>query len=305
MEVFQEGGNSGDVPVAEAARAVQHALFVAHAGAYWMMLAWQGNPRPELSPGSIVRICSIIDIDHDRMPRDDREKDFQGTPFLFGGIWEFGGRTTLGANTANITARLQRLGRTNRNMTGTALFTEGMDTNPFAFDLFTEMAWRAAPLDLSQWTRDYVRRRYGVSDPHALQAWQVLLATAYNIRVDAVVFNSERDAPQESLFNARPSLTADKASNWSPEAMRYDAAAFQRALPELLRVAPACATSSYDLVDVARQVLANESRRLLPQIKSAYDARQLSLFESLTARWLQLMDLQDRAARQRPFLPGR
>ena len=305
MEVFQEGGNSGDVPVAAAARAVQAALWAAHPGARWMMLAWEGNPRQDLLSGVDRQHLLIIDIDHDRKPRDDRYRDFQGAPFLFGGIWEFGGRTTLGANIANITQRLQRIGRANGNMTGTALFTEGLDTNPFAFDLFTEMAWRSAPLDTSSWTASYVRRRYGVADPDALQAWQVLRRTAYDIRVDDVVFNSERDTPQESLFAARPSLTANRASNWSPEAMRYDAAEFKRALPALLRAAPKLRNETYDLVDVARQTLANESRALLPQIKQAYDAKDRPRFETLTARWLQLMELQDQLlATDRSFLVG-
>ncbi len=110
MEVFQEGGESGDVPVPEAARDVQKALTAAHPDASWMMLAWQGNPRQDLLSGVDRRHLLIIDIDHDRVPRDDRLKDFRGAPFLFGGIWEFGGRTTLGANVENITGRLQRLG---------------------------------------------------------------------------------------------------------------------------------------------------------------------------------------------------
>jgi len=305
MEVFQEGGDSGSVPVPEAARAVQGALWAAHPGASWMMLAWQGNPRPDLLAGVDRQHLLIIDIDHDAVPRDDRQRDFQGAPFLFGGIWEFGGRTTLGANLGNITERLQRLGRSNANMAGTALFTEGADTNPFAFDLFTEMAWRAAPLDMSSWIASYVQRRYGVADPDAIRAWQVLVHTAYDIRVDGVVFNSERDAPQESLFAARPSLTANRASNWSPEAMRYDAAAFKGALPALLRAAPQLRNQSYDLVDVARQTLANESRVLLPQIKDAYDSRDRRQFASLTNRWLRLMELQDELlATDRAFLVG-
>jgi alpha-N-acetylglucosaminidase len=190
-------------------------------------------------------------------------------------------------------------------MAGTAVFTEGMDTNPFAFDLFTEMAWRIAPVDLSGWASDYVQRRYGVSDPHALEAWKVLLDTAYDIRTDGVTFNSERDAAQESLFDACPSLTANRASNWSPEAMRYDAEAFKHALPELLRAAPRLGNSSYDLVDVARQTLANESRRLLPQVKAAFDSRNRVHFEALAARWLRLMDLQEQLlATNRSFLVG-
>ena len=308
MEVFQEGGASGDVPVAQAARAVQDALLAAHPGAGWMMLAWQGNPRADLLSGVDRRHLLIVDIDHDRVPRDDRRRDFNGASFLFGGIWEFGGRTTLGADVGNITERLQRLGRSNDNMAGTAVFTEGMDTNPFAFDLFTEMAWRSEPIDPQRWTADYVQRRYGAADPHALAAWKVLLDTAYGIRIDSVNFNSERDAAQESLFNAQPSLTVNRASNWSPEAMRYDAAKFKDALPAMLQVAPelrASETYRYDLVDIARQTLANQSRLLLPEIKSAYDAKDRPRFGTLTRRWLQLMDLQDELlAANRFFLVG-
>jgi alpha-N-acetylglucosaminidase len=296
MEVFQEGGTSGDVPVPEAARDVQNALSAAHPDASWMMLAWQGNPRQDLLGGVDHRHLFIIDIDHDRVPRDDRLKDFRGAPFLFGGIWEFGGRTTLGASVRNFTERLQRLGRSTGNMVGTAVFTEGLDTNPFAFDLFTEMAWRSEPVDTAQWTADYVRRRYGAADSHALAAWKVLLDTAYDIRIDGVKFNSERDAAQESLFDAQPGLTVNRASNWSPEAMRYDAEEFKRALPLMLQVAPslrASETYQYDLVDIARQTLANESRSLLPQIKAAYDGKDRPRFETLTQRWLHLMDMQD------------
>lgn len=308
MEVFQEGGTSGDVPVPEAARAVQNALSAAHPAASWMMLAWQGNPRQDLLQGVDRRRLVVIDIDHDRVPRDDRNKDFLGAPFLFGGIWEFGGRTTLGANIGNITERLQRLGRTNANMAGTAVFTEGLDTNPFAFDLFTEMAWRGEPVDTARWTADYVRRRYGAADPHALAAWKTLLDSAYGIHVDAVKFNSERDAAQESLFDAQPGLTVNRASNWSPEAMRYNADSFKHALPQMLQVAPALRASEtyqYDLVDIARQTLANESRSLLPQIKTAYDAKDRPRFDSLTRHWLQLMDVQDELlGTNRHFLVG-
>ena len=308
MEIFQEGGASGNVPVAQGARAVQAALLTAHPGADWMMLAWQGNPRQALLSGVDRRHLLIIDIDHNRVPRDDRRKDFRNAPFLFGGLWEFGGRTTLGADIWDITDRLQRLARTNANMAGTAVFTEGMDTNPFVFDLFTEMAWRPDPLDVGTWTAGYVRRRYGAADRHALAAWNVLLHTAYNIRIDSVVFNSERDDAQESLFNAQPGLADNRASNWSPEGMRYSATAFEGALPQMLQVAPALrasATYRYDLVDIARQTLANRSRVLLPRIKTAYDERDRPRFEALTHCWLGLMDLQDRLlASNRAFLLG-
>jgi len=308
LEIFQEGGSSGDVPVREGAHLVQAALEAAHPGAKWMMLAWQGNPQPELLAGVDRDKLFIIDIDHDKVARDDRMTDFKGAPFLFGGIWAFGGRTTLGANIRNYTERLLRIAAANPNMIGTAVFAEGMDTNPFAFDLFTEMAWRDGEVDAAQWTANYVQRRYGAADAHALAAWKALRETAYSIAPDAVEFNSEREAGQESLFAAQPSLDAFQASHWSPVALRYDAKAFAVALPELLRVAPQLRTSEtyrYDLVDVARQTLANESRILLPRIKGAFVAKDRTQFSSLTQRWLALMDLQDRLlSTQRDFLVG-
>jgi len=183
-----------------------------------------------------------------------------------------------------------------------------MDTNPFVFDLFTEMAWRNDPVDRTAWTDGYVRRRYGAADPHALAAWKVLIHTAYDIRVDQVEFNSERDDAQESLFDAQPGLKVNRASNWSPEGMRYSAAAFEQALPQLLQVAPALRageTYRYDLVDIARQTLANESRVLLPRISAAYGEADRPRFEALTRCWLGLMDLQDRLlASNRFFLLG-
>ncbi len=308
MEVFQEGGTAGDVPVAEGARRVHGALAAVHPHALWMMLAWEGNPKQELLAGVDRQRLLIIDIDHNRIPRDDRQRDFQDAPFLFGGLWEFGGRTTLGTDLASFTQRLPAMARANSNMAGTAVFTEGLDTNPFLFDLFTELAWHDAPVDAAEWVRDYAERRYGAADPHALSAWKILLETAYDLRVDGVTFNSERDAGQESLFAAEPTLTANRASNWSPESMRYDPVAFQGALAQLLAISPALRASEayrYDLVDVARQALSNESRLVLPRIATAFAHKDRTEFHALSARWLELMDLQDELlATQQDFLLG-
>jgi membrane-bound inhibitor of C-type lysozyme len=76
-------------------------------------------------------------------------------------------------------------------------------------------------------------------------------------------------------------------------------------LPELLLAGPQLPNTSYDLVDIARQAISNESRTLLPKIRTAYVARDRSLFAKLTHRWLGLMDLQDELlATNRTFLVG-
>jgi len=302
MEIFQEGGGSGDVPVDEGAKRVQTALQRAHPGALWMLMGWQDNPTPQLLAALDPAHTLIADIKQGRAPLDDRDKQFRGIPWLFGGLWEFGGRTTLGAPLYDYAVRFPRMaGQPGNHIVGTAVFTEGMDTNPYAYDLYTEMAWHDQPVDLGTWTDAYALRRYGaltggVADPHAARAWQVLLRTAYGYRADGVEDHGERDAPHDSIFDAQPSLTTTHAASWSPDVLRYNPEDLKPALAELLLVAPALRnteTYRYDLVDVARQVMANEGRGLLPKIKEAYDARDQRAFAQLTAEWLDDMRLQN------------
>lgn len=68
----------------------------------------------------------------------------------------------------------------------------------------------------------------------------------------------------------------------------------------------ATTTYQYDLVDVARQALANWSRKALPELNDAYDLRDEPHFRSLADRWLQRMELQDTLlATNSAFLVGR
>lgn len=298
MELFQEGGTPGDVPVGAAAHAIQRALLRAIPDALWMTLAWQNNPSSELLSAVDRTHLLIVDLDQGRTPREKREQDFMGAGYLFGGLWDFGGRTTLGANLYDYAVRLPRMGlRAGSTMRGTALFSEGLDNNPAAFDLFTEMAWRDEPVDPMEWSGEYARRRYGRDDAHARRAWKILMETAYGGHADGIFDHGERDAPPESLFNAQPNLNAVSASSWSPDRLRYNPEHFGAALVELLQVDPrvrAIATYRYDIVDVARQTLANWSRETLPEIRDAYNRRDEARFRMLEDRWLSMMDLQDR-----------
>ena len=310
METFQEGGVSGDVPVGDGAVAIQRALEIAHPGALWFMMAWQDNPRPQLIDAVDRSHILVADIEQGRVPRESRDTDFKGARWLFGGLWEFGGRTTMGAPLYDYAQRMPRAGtKPGSRLSGIALFTEGLDTNPFAYELYTEMAWHGEPVDLGEWTNAYALRRYGKEDAHASKAWSIIAQTAYGYRADGVKNHGERDAAHESLFNAQPSLTATRNGTWSPDVMRYDPEALKPALTELLQVAPPLRTSAsyrYDLTDLTRQVLANESRRVLPLIRSAYEAKDQAAFKKLTDQWMNAMTSEDKLlSTNEHFLLGR
>ncbi|WP_371673044.1 alpha-N-acetylglucosaminidase C-terminal domain-containing protein [Streptomyces sp. NBC_00289] len=300
MDLLHEGGNAGDVPVGEAAKAVEAALRKAHPGAVWAILGWQDNPRREILDAVDRSRMLIVDGLSDRYTTvTDRESDWDDTPYAFGSIWNFGGHTPIGANTPDwVDLYPKWRDKDGSALAGIAMMPEGADNNPAAMALLTDLAWTPGTIDLDDWFASYATSRYGARDPHAVAAWKVIRDTAYNMtRADGW-----SEAP-DGLFGARPSLGADKAAAWGPAAERYDTTAFDAALTELLQVAPRFRDSSayrYDLADVTRQVLSNRSRLLLPQIKAAYEARDKKRFADLTRTWLSWMKLLDKVLATSP-----
>ncbi|MFF2021607.1 alpha-N-acetylglucosaminidase [Streptomyces sp. NPDC058171] len=294
MDLLHEGGSAGDVPVEDAARAVERALHRAHPTAVWVTLGWRTNPPRKLVEAVDRDRMLILDGIADRAAgADDREGDWLGTPYAYGSIWNFGGHTALGAN-AREWARAfpDRRSRPGSALRGIALLPEAADNNPAAFELFSELAWSEGPLDLADWFARWAHARYGARDAHAAAAWDRLRRTVYG--------TTREDGWSEGadgLFGARPALTAVRAARWSPKSLRYDPAEFEPALDELLAVGPRLRSSSayrHDLLDVARQALSNRSRVLLPRVKAAYDSGDAGRFHRLTAHWLDLMDVLER-----------
>ncbi|UQX05233.1 alpha-N-acetylglucosaminidase [Streptomyces sp. RerS4] len=283
MSPLHEGGQTGTVDVKAAAGAIQQALHAAHPGAVWAVLGWQDDPTAELLAGVDTSKLLILDGLSDRYNRLDREARWGGTPYALGSIPNFGGHTTIGANTSVWIDRFAAWrAKSGSALVGTAYLPEATGTNPAAFDLFTDLAWEKDPVDQRAWFAAFASRRYGRPDAQAAAAWEELRTGPYSTS------SGMWSESQDSLFTARPSLTATGAAYWSPKSMRYPAGSVRRALDHLLRVAPAARGSSayrFDLVDTARQALANHSRVLLPKIKAAYDAKDLPRFRELRAQW--------------------
>lgn len=300
MSPLHEGGQTGSVDVGAAAGAIQDALHAAHPGALWAVLGWQDDPTAELLAGVDTSKLLILDGLSDRYNRLDREQRWGGAPYAMGTIYNFGGHTTIGANTS---VWLERFGpwraKSNSALTGIAYLPEATGTNPAAFDLFTDLAWDPGPVDQRAWFAGFAARRYGRPDAEAAAAWEELRKGPYSTS------SGLWSESQDSLFSARPSLSSTGAAYWSPKSMRYPAGSVRRALDHLLRVDPALRGSSayrFDLVDTARQALANHSRVLLPKIKAAYEAEDLTRFRVLTAEWQDGMRLLDQVTGSDPNL---
>ena len=289
MDPLHEGGRAGDLNVTEAAAQIDAQLQKAHPGAIWAILGWQENPKREVLAGvrDKERMLILDGVD-DRYLPVNREEQWDEIPYAFGTIWNFGGHTAMGANLGVWNdLYFKAMHKSNSKLRGIAMMPEASCNNPAAFEFFTELAWTHDRIDMPAWFSAWSEARYGGKDANADAAWQILRETAYNGS------NGKWSEPHDNLFSAQPSLSTKTACMWAPEEPRYDLLQFRKAINALLQVAPALRRSAayhYDLVDVARQTIADNSRLLLPKIRAAFEAREVASFAQLTKEWLAQID---------------
>lgn len=282
---FHEGGSTANIDMPAAGCAI----FDSMQGATWVLQSWQANPRPQM----------IDDLDKDRLLVldlfcEDHENwrlrnSFDGVPWLWCTIHNFGGNVDLGG-------RLDWMGKgpvaamndpARGRISGIGALMEGSQVNPVIWELFFGNAWRSTAPDLQSWLRDYVGDRYGARIPAAEQAWKILAETIYNAPV------AHGEYPVNSVICARPSLDPhQRAREWASTEPYYDTTELAKAWGLLLAAAPAAkATDGYrhDLCDVGRQVLADLGTRYDGQIIAAYQAKDTNALRVLSGKMLGLI----------------
>lgn len=304
-DLLHEGGQPGDIAVGDAGVAVQRAMLAAAPDSIWVMLGWQHNPPREVLAAVDRDRVLVVDGLSDRYEETDREADFLGTDYAFGGIWNFGGDTALGAQARTWTERFTRWrDLPGSHLRGVAAMPEGGFNNPFAMDLLAELSWRPDAVGLESWVTEWTRARYGVRSAAAEDAWRRIVETAYSLPDD-----NGFSEPHDSLFAAWPSFTVATSSSFSPTEDTYDLSAFAAALPVLRAAADVLASHRayrFDLADVARQAVTNIGRQLLPTLAAAAVAEDLPRYDHARELWLSAMDLLDRiAGTQELWLLGR
>jgi hypothetical protein len=286
---FHEGGSTEGIDIPAAGRAIFNAM----SGATWVLQSWQANPRQEMIDALDKNKLLVLDLfceDHENWRL---RNNFNGTPWLWCTIHNFGGNVGMGGRLAwmgegpvkamNDDAR----GR----MSGIGLLMEGSGVNPALWELFLENSWRTNAPDLENWLDDYAPRRYGAKIPAAEEAWKILAATVYAPPAKAGEY------PVNSVVCARPSLNPEqRAREWAGTEPSYDTAKLVTAWKDLLDAAPWAGASDgyrFDLCDVGRQVLANHAKDYHRQIIAAYksgDAKALRRFSDKMLGLIRDMD---------------
>lgn len=301
MDPFHEGGNTKGVDLAAAGKAVWQAMKAVNPKATWVAQAWQACPHngmiAEIPEGDMV----VLDLYSESCPQwgDSasiwyRPQGFGKHHWLYCMLLNFGGNVGLHGKMRHVIDEFYKARESSfgRSLKGIGLTMEGTENNPVMYELLTELPWRAGRFDKDEWLRGYLRARYGKLTPGVEKAWMLLSNTIY-----ACPDGSTQQGTHESVFCARPSLNAYQVSSWSCMADYYQPMDIIRAANDIVAEADAYrgnADFEYDLVDIVRQAVAEKGRLVYPVLVAAYKAADKELFASASARFLNLILLQDR-----------
>ncbi|WP_187434394.1 alpha-N-acetylglucosaminidase [Paenibacillus methanolicus] len=304
MDPFHEGGSAVGVDLPRYAKGVERHMRHRNPAAVWVFQAWEGNPKRELLHAVHPEHALVLDLWCESKPAWKSESAFQGVPWVWCMIQNYGGKNGLFGNLQTIAhAPLEALGDPSSGaMSGLGLAMEGIGTNPVMYDLMTDMMWRTEAPDIGEWLQGYIHRRYGNAPDEAIQAWRLLAASVYDAQ-------TVQQGAAESLLCARPAPAIANVSTWGPSRPHYETSKVREACQLLLASRVACDASEgyrYDLADVARQAAADYSRTVYAEIMEAYERREQAFFELGVKRFLTLLDAQEELLRTRPeFLLGR
>eukprot|EP01064_Diplonema_japonicum_P009889 TRINITY_DN17307_c0_g2_i1.p1 TRINITY_DN17307_c0_g2~~TRINITY_DN17307_c0_g2_i1.p1 ORF type:complete len:722 (+),score=146.96 TRINITY_DN17307_c0_g2_i1:36-2201(+) len=301
---------SGDLSYIKSASAAMHnSMAAADPQAVWVMQGWLfvsspsfwTNDRIQAYLGSVPNDKMIIlDLFSDVVPVYPKTQSYFGKPFIWNMLHNFGGNVGLYGMIETINTSPHDA--SNTSIVGVGITPEGTLQNYMVYDLMMENAWRAQPVNLVTWVKQYATRRYGVNLPGTSQAWRNMAATVFNATASAGW------GVTKSVIEVRPELQMVHAG-FMPTKLFYKPEELLRALKSLLSASDSLsglATYQYDVVDWTRQALSNLMLELNVNHTTAFNNHDQNAMKNLSTKMLSVLsDFETLLASNEHFLLGR
>lgn len=272
--------------------AVYDSMAAGDPAAIWVMQGWLflhgdfwSQPRIDaLLSGVPDDKMLLLDLFATAKPQWQRTDAFAGKPWIWCMLNNWGGKQGMYGRMSAVAETLPETlkNRESGQLMGIGCTKEGGENNPIVYDLLHEMTWRDQPVDLANWTQQYVHRRYGKDNPSAQAAWRILSKQLYQC-------DDLRHGPQGSFLAMNPTFSP-KGGGFARAPIFYEPAEVQKAFGLLLEAADelgAEETYCYDLVDLGRQVMSDLSQTdLHAELRRAFNKKDLARFESATEAYL-------------------
>lgn len=183
-----------DAQLAAYGRALYDSIVAARPKARWVMQGWMFSFQTAFwTPEAVSAYLSdvpedgmlILDLANDTYPGTwERNRAFDGKPWIFGYIHNFGGNNPMFGDLDLYRRDLNGLPlrRDTGGLNGIGLFPEGLNTNPVVYEYILDQAWRPSDQPVGAWLSGYARARYGRTDAAMDQAWAGLYQQLYRLR---------------------------------------------------------------------------------------------------------------------------
>lgn len=295
------------------AKAMSAALREADPDAVWLVDTWCFDmdafaPEQRWSAEQVNEYLDAItvpivvcDLWAEEAKKYKRTDYFGGKPWGFGVLHSFGGNSYLHGDMRDLIHLVQELDRPSHAQSCCSFIAmpEMVDFNPFYIELVARLSWNPSTVTLEGYVSEYCRRRYGAETGKALESmyWE-LLDSVYAPDSGSVIFLLDPIywfRPRSDLY-AGAARRKDKVLT-----LRQSRAAFipklrhamemLLSLPELL---DANAMACHDLVDIARQWIAERFYQKLRLARDAFAQGNAPMFRRVAGLCLSLLDQQAR-----------
>jgi len=297
---FHEGGITEGIDLKAAGRSIQQEMQKSFPGSTWVLQGWQDNPKQQMLDGLDKSHVLVQELFGEFTNNWEKRNGYDATPFIWGIVNNFGERPGLYGKLQRFADEVDRIskGPYKEVFKGVGILPEGLNNNPPVYDLMLELGWRKDHVDVKSWLNNYTRYRYGSSDSHIDLAWQGFLETIYQS------IPGYQEGASESVFCIRPALDSKPASRWGTRVRTYDLAKFKEAALEFAKAAPEFKhsdTYQIDLINVFRQVLANEGEQVFEAMVKAYNEKNTEQFTKVSAQFLDMIRLTDDLLSANPY----
>ncbi|KAJ3481877.1 hypothetical protein NLI96_g7363 [Meripilus lineatus] len=237
---------------------------------------WQAENRVQTYLDAIPNDSVIIlDFYAEANPQWSVYQNFYGKPWVWCELHDFGGNMGMEGNLQRLTTwPLDALNSSGSSMKGMGLTMEGQEGNEIIYDVVLDQAWSRESLNVSDYGKRWVERRYQNSRLPAsvYEAWDIL---------DEVIYNNQNlytQATIKSILELTPKLDDPMDTNGHhPTFIPYDTnTTIVRSLCRLVQAGVEDRSLlnvpefNYDLVDISRQLLVNRFVEAWSKLVSTY-----------------------------------
>ncbi|UNT96527.1 alpha-N-acetylglucosaminidase [Allobaculum mucilyticum] len=287
---FHEGGNTGGIGRDTVGWEVLDAMKKYDPNCTWVTQSWsfESDLLSWISAEEKQNNILLLDLDGTRNAKYDDTSEFSGSSWTYCMLENYGRRVGLCGNLKKIAQIPSRVKQGTSHMVGMGIAPEGTDNDPVKYDLWGEMMWESKDIDVNEWLKDYIKRRDEAVTENAIDAWKILLNTAYS---DLEYFKT----PPESIFCAMPQFDASKAAPNGSFDRHYNIAQFEGALTALMEDYDQFKDSEgyqYDVNTLLRQCVAISAYPVYTEFTSAYRSKNIEAFDKASEEFLDLLDLQ-------------